>query len=130
MTDDNFEVLITQALATIPERFRNHMNNVGIVIEEEVRPGQAGELPIRDGEVLLGLYQGVPLTRRGPQYGMVLPDKITLFKTPIVAIGKAEGGIRELVRDTVWHEIGHHFGMDETRIRKAEQDRKHKHAAS
>ncbi|PJE75715.1 hypothetical protein COV04_03330 [Candidatus Uhrbacteria bacterium CG10_big_fil_rev_8_21_14_0_10_48_11] len=128
MTDNEFEELVERALDDIPERFQKLMNNVAILVEEDARPEQSGEVPLRSGEVLLGLYQGVPLTKRGPNYGMVLPDKITLFKSAILAIGQTEDSIAKLITETVWHEIGHHFGMNEARVREAEKKRKD-HAA-
>jgi len=124
MTDEHFELLVNDALQNIPEKFRKLMNNVAITTEGMARPEQNNEARITKNNVLLGLYQGVPLTHRGPNYGFVLPDKITIFKDTIMAIGKTEEGIKQLIKDTVWHEIAHHFGSDEYRVREAENKRK------
>lgn len=128
LAPEQFAALVREALLNIPERFRNLMENVAIVIEEESRPEQNEEVGIRYGEVLLGLYQGVPRTARGPHYNLALPDKITIFKTPIELLGQTPDGIRALVRDTVWHEVAHHFGLNDVRIHKAAAKRKRRHA--
>ena len=70
--------------------------------------------------IIFGLYEGMPQTKRGP-YGQVLPDKITIFKGPIEKAASSEEEIRKIVKNTVWHEIAHHFGMDEKRVREAER---------
>ena len=123
MTREEFEKLVDGAINAIPEKFRALMDNVAIVVEDRARPERGQEIGIRQNEVLLGLYQGVPRTQRGPYYSMVPPDKITIFQNSIEEIGRTHEGIRELVRSTVWHEIAHHFGSDEKRVRRAEQKR-------
>jgi len=122
---EEFEKLVEEALAEIPEKFRSLMDNVAIVVEDRARPERGQEIGIRQNEVLLGLYEGVPQTQRGPHYSLVPPDKITIFQNTIEEIGGTNAGIRELVKDTVWHEIAHHFGSDERRVRKAEVRRRH-----
>jgi len=73
--------------------------------------------------LIFGLYEGVPQTKRW-HYGQVLPDKITIFKKPIERIARSENEIKEIVKNTVWHEIAHHFGLDEKRVKEAESRRK------
>jgi predicted Zn-dependent protease with MMP-like domain len=121
---EDFEALVGDALREIPERFQHLMENVVVVVEAHARPERGAELGIRRHQVLLGLYEGVPRTARGPYYSLVLPDKITIFQEPIEALGRTPEGIRELVRDTVWHEVAHHFGADDERIRRAERRRR------
>lgn len=123
MTQKEFEKLVEEGLAQIPARFHVLMDNVVVVVEEEARAEQRGAVGIRRDEILLGLYEGVPRTARGIHYGSVIPDKITIFKKPIETLGKTAKGISELVRDTVWHEVAHHFGMDDTAIKKSERKR-------
>ena len=102
-----FEEYAEDALASVPEELRAQMSNVQIVIEEEPPPGQP----------LLGLYQGVPLTRRSSYYGGVLPDKITIFRGPIVRLyGSDPERLRVEVRRVVLHEIAHHFGISDERL--------------
>ncbi len=121
----DFEKLIVEAVGQIPERFRRRMNNVVFVVEPGSRPPVAGEERIRRGHALLGLYQGVPLTQRGPQYSLVLPDKITIFQDVIedIAGGDSER-IRSIIVDTVHHEFAHHLGFSEREVRTWEQKRR------
>jgi predicted Zn-dependent protease with MMP-like domain len=119
-----FEILVAEALDDIPARFRVLMENVAVVIEPQARPEQGREVGIRRGELLLGLYEGVPRTARGPNYGFVLPDKITIFKDAVERVAGTPERVREVVRDTVWHEVAHHFGADDERIRRAERRRR------
>jgi predicted Zn-dependent protease with MMP-like domain len=108
-----FEVLVEDALRRIPMRFRRRMKNVAIVVEKE---------PPRPG--LLGLYQGHPLTDRSVFDGFTMPDKITIFQGPHERLSRTQAELEQMVFDTVWHEIAHHFGMDEPRVRRAERRRK------
>jgi len=124
MAREAFEELVDQALAEVPERFRKLMDNVVILVEDNARPEHGQEIGIRKNEVLLGLYQGVPQTHRGPHYSMVPPDRITIFQNTIEKFGRTPAGIRQLVKETIWHEIAHHFGSDERRVRKAESKRR------
>lgn len=124
MTFESFEELVEEGLAAIPEKFRALMDNVAITVEDQARPEQGKEVGIRKGDILLGLYQGVPRTFRGPNYSMVPPDKITIFKEPIEMLGRTPEGIKKLVIETVWHEIGHHFGLSDKEIHAAEERRK------
>lgn len=123
---EEFEMLVEEALDEIPEKFRSLMDNVVILVEDNARPEHGQEIGIRKNEVLLGLYQGVPQTHRGPHYSMVPPDRITIFQDTIEKSGRTPEGIRKLVKETIWHEIAHHFGSDERRVRKAEKQRRQK----
>jgi len=112
MNQEAFEKLVQEGIEMIPKRFLEKLSNVAICIEDTSSGKQ--------GLLLLGLYEGVPQTDR-QHYGQVLPDKITIFKEPIERIAKSKAEIRRIVADTVWHEIAHHFGMDESQVRKAEK---------
>lgn len=122
MTHEEFEQLVKEGIDSIDERFLQKLKNVEIVIEEEPTPYQLQKLHMRGG-FLFGLYEGVPQTKR-EQYGQVLPDKITIFKNPIEKVFFNPEDIKKAVKNTVWHEIAHHFGMSEHQVRKAEQKRK------
>lgn len=124
MTQEEFEQLVEEGLINIPEKFRSLMENVAILVEDRARPESDREVGIRKDQVLLGLYEGVPRTQRGVHYSMVPPDKITIFREPIEALGQTPDGIRRLVTETVWHEVGHHFGLSDERIHAAERRRK------
>jgi predicted Zn-dependent protease with MMP-like domain len=120
---DKFEKLVDQGMKAIPKEFLKKLDNVEIVIEEEPTPEQLKKLRIRKGSFLFGLYEGVPQTKRW-HYGQVLPDKITIFKKPIERYAYSAEDVKEIVKNTVWHEIAHHFGMDERRVREAETRRR------
>jgi predicted Zn-dependent protease with MMP-like domain len=120
---DKFEKLVDQGIKAIPKEFLKKLDNVEIVIEEEPAPEQLRKLRIRKGSFLFGLYEGVPQTKRW-HYGQVLPDKITIFKKPIERYAYSAEDIKGIVKNTVWHEIAHHFGMDEKRVREAEARRR------
>jgi len=94
------------------------MENVDVVVEEKASQDLLSEMGLRSPFELLGLYQGVPLDRRGFYYGNVLPDKITLFKLPIESSCKTKEEIEEKVIEVVIHEIGHHFGLDDERLKE------------
>ena len=115
MTREKFEELVNKAIKAIPKRFLEKLDNVDIVIEEEPTPEQLRKLRIRKDSFIFGLYEGVPKTKRW-HYWQVLPDKITIFKGPIERFGQSEKKIKEIIKNTVWHEIAHHFGLDEKRL--------------
>ena len=115
MDSKKFEKIVRKGIKAIPKRFLEKLDNVDICIEDEPR--------VRSSSLIFGLYEGVPQTERR-HYGQVLPDKITIFKRPIEKVACSEKEIKEIVKNTVWHEIAHHFGMDEKRVRKAEHQRK------
>jgi predicted Zn-dependent protease with MMP-like domain len=103
---DRFEQLVADALDGLPERLGRLMRNVAVTVEDDSRqPG------------LLGLYQGVPLTERGDTYAGVLPDRITIYRQPICARAQTEAEVVDQVRVTVVHEVAHHFGMHDDRLR-------------
>jgi len=120
MTQEKFGEMVKEGIEAIPERFLEKLDNVDIVIEDEPTSYQLRKLRARKNLIIFGLYEGMPQTKRGP-YGQVLPDKITIFKGPIEKVASSEEEIRKIVKNTVWHEIAHHFGMDEKRVREAER---------
>jgi predicted Zn-dependent protease with MMP-like domain len=103
----DFEQVVREALDALPPELRDAMSNVTVVVEDEP-PG---------GAPLLGLYQGVPLTRRGSQYGGVLPDKITIYRAPLERLYGADPAVlRQQVQHVVLHEVAHHFGISDQRL--------------
>ena len=121
MTNEEFEKLVGQGIDEIDENFLTKLKNVEIVIEDNPTPEQAQKLNLRNS-LLLGLYEGIPQTKR-QQYGQVLPDKITIFKNQIERLYFTPEDIKKAVAHTVWHEIAHHFGMNEHQVRTAEKNR-------
>ncbi len=112
MRPEDFDKLVERALRSIPARFRRRLENVAIVVEQDSANGS-----------LLGLYEGRPLPQRSVSEGFALPDKITIYQRPHERLARDEEHLEQLVRDTVWHEIAHYFGMDEAEVRRAEERR-------
>jgi len=123
MQRSEFERLVEQAWLEIPPQFRRRIRNLAIVVEEEPGPEALRLGRVAPGNTLLGLYHGVPLNHRGISYGMVLPDKISLFQGPIERAARRPEDIPRVVYETLWHEIAHYFGMDEQQVRAAERKR-------
>ncbi len=117
--EKEFQRLVEEGIELIPERIMKMLENVDICIEEK----PSGELKIGKGRYLFGLYQGIPKTKRW-NYGFSLPDKITIFKEPIISYAKSNEEVREIVKETVWHEIAHHFGLDEREVANLSKKRK------
>ena len=122
LTREEFEDLVVSALKKLPRFFRKRMENVDVVVEDRASLEHLKEMGLRSPYELLGLYQGVPLSRRGFYYGNVLPDKITLFQFPIQAICNTREELESKVREVVIHEVGHYFGLDDERLRELENE--------
>jgi len=121
MTRKEFEELVKQGVEQLPPHIRKLLENVDIVIEDWPSEDIIKKLKLPNKYSLFGLYQGIPKTKRGSHYANVLPDKITLFKKPIENSAKNSTEIKNLVKKVVWHEIAHHFGLDEKRVRELEK---------
>lgn len=131
MTREEFEKLVAEEFPeAIPEEFRAKIKNVAFLIEDEPSESLRREENLGPHMTLLGHYRGIPHTARGDYYGMgaTLPDTITLFAVPILEqammYGNTEEAVRKVIRDTIWHEVAHHFGMDESAVRRREEERK------
>jgi len=118
-----FDELVERALAKLPRRFRARMRNLAMVVESEPSKSQLRKLGGSRRSTLLGLYEGRPLTERSVSDGFMLPDRITIFQGPHERLARNPDHLREMVEDTVWHEVAHYFGMDERRVRAAESRR-------
>lgn len=127
MDDLEFEKLVQEAFLRIPEKFRARMENVAVVTEEEPdRETLLAQGLTEPEDTLLGLYSGIPHTERGEGYGVVgtLPDKITIYRLPNELEAEESGKpLAQAVYETLWHEIAHHFGMDEAEVEEAEKKR-------
>lgn len=119
MNRTDFESLVAEALEELPEEVWAWLDNVAIVVGEWPTPEQLARAGLVPGDLLFGLYIGVPKTRRGSTYGEIIPDKIVIFRRPIEKVCRTPERIRRCVRDTVLHEIGHHFGLGEEQLRSA-----------
>ena len=123
MEREKFEALVARALENLPPEFKSKLENVDIVVEDWPTPRQLRKVKLSHPGQLLGLYQGVPQTRRGRGYGMVLPDKISIFRKPIEAQCRFGEEIEAKIGEVVRHEIAHHFGTDEKTLRRIERER-------
>ena len=122
LTRREFEEIVVSALRRLPKFFKKKMKNVDVVVENRAPRDLLSEMGLRSPFELLGLYQGVPLDRRGFYYGNVLPDKITLFQIPIESMCQTKGEIEERVKEVVIHEVGHYFGLDDDKLRELENE--------
>lgn len=112
----HFRQLVREAVASLPPELLSRVHNVDIVIESRPTAHDRKAAGIGPRSLLLGLYHGVPLTRRGENYNLVAPDKISIYQEHIEQICSTDDEIREQVRKTVLHEIGHYFGIDDDRL--------------
>jgi predicted Zn-dependent protease with MMP-like domain len=115
---EEFENLVVQALDELPAWVHEMMDNVEVTVADAPSVAQLRRQGLRPGQLLLGLYEGVPRTRRTTHYGLVLPDKITLFRLPILAVCRTLDQVPARVRSVVVHELAHHFGIDDDRLRE------------
>lgn len=117
LTDDEFDRMISQAMDELPQKYIQGLTNVVVTYAENPSEEQLEKQGVRQGGLLLGLYEGIPQIARTANYQMVLPDKITLFKQPILHIaGRDMEILQAQIKRTLWHEIAHHYGLDHTAI--------------
>jgi predicted Zn-dependent protease with MMP-like domain len=121
MTRSDFRELVDEALETIPQRFRDAMQNIAIVVDDEPTPEQLESVEIEPPDTLLGLYEGIPLPERQWAHGNTLPDKITLFQRPIEQSSEDEDDLVVCIGETLIHEVGHYFGLSEEEIEAIEE---------
>lgn len=117
--DDAFQALVNDALISLPSVQAKSIANVAILYEYEPTPEQRTRLKLRNDQTLFGLYEGVPLPNRLGQT-RVLPDKITVFKGPLTRASTNLIELKENIRHTLWHEIGHYYGLDHDKIHELE----------
>ncbi len=126
MERERFEELVTQEFPNaVPERFRGHIKNVALLVEDEPSEEVRAEEGLAGNETLLGLYRGIPYDDRGGLYGVgaTLPDTITLYRIPILEeAGESEERVRKIIRETIWHEVAHYFGFSERDVGRREED--------
>ena len=119
-TDQEFSKLIGTVLDELPEKYVSRLENVVITYADEPDENQRKKLKLRGHQSLFGLYEGIPLTKRGANYNLVLPDKITIFKLPLFHSSSDEADFKKRIKHTLWHEIAHYFGLDHDRIYELE----------
>jgi predicted Zn-dependent protease with MMP-like domain len=122
----SFRKLVEEAIDSIPRKFKELIENVAILVEDFPAPDTIRGLGLRSKYDLFGLYHGIPLDKRGSYYGNVPPDVILIYQVPIESACGTEADIREQVRDTVIHEVGHFFGFSDAELRKIERENRKK----
>ena len=121
MDRKRFERYVAEALASIPRRFRDAMQNIAIVVEDEPSSALLSEMEIEPPDTLLGLYQGTPLTERAWAHGNALPDRVLIFQGPHERESEDEDDLVTAIGETLIHEIGHYFGLSEEEIEEIEE---------
>ncbi len=118
MERERFETLVEEALRDLPRRFKRHLQNIAVLVEDFPPARPPGS---RYG-TLLGLYHGLPYPERGATYGSALPDVIVIYRKPIERISRTDEDIRRRVREVVLHEVGHYFGLSEKDLQDIESE--------
>jgi predicted Zn-dependent protease with MMP-like domain len=118
MEKSHFEKLVEQAILALPDEFRERLSNIDIEVEDYPSPNDLRVKDLKPGQTLLGVYHGVPVSRRGLGYNMVTPDRIIIFQGPIERVSRSDDEVVERVGRVVRHEIAHHFGIDDDALRR------------
>jgi len=121
VTDEEFDRLVTKAMDELPQEYIKGLDNVAILYADEPDEYQREKSHLKDHHILLGLYEGIPITQRGAGYTFVLPDKITLFKHALMQISDSPEQFFQEIKRALWHEIAHYYGLSH-----ADMDRKMK----
>ena len=116
MKEKEFEELVIEAIGELPEYFREKMENISIHIEEFPDKNILRQLGSQSPYSILGLYQGVPITHRGIHYRNVMPDRIIIFRKPIIRKNRSRQDIKDNIKQVVLHEVGHYFGLNERQL--------------
>jgi predicted Zn-dependent protease with MMP-like domain len=121
MRRERFRQLVAEAVDSIPASFRQHLQNIAIVVEDEPPPELLADMEIEPPDTLFGLYQGTPLPERRWDHGNTLPDKISIYQFPIEDACETEDDIVTEIGETLIHEVGHFFGLSEEEIEEIEE---------
>lgn len=124
ISDVAFDALITRAMNELPQQYIKGLDNVAIVMADEPNERQRQKMQLDNNHLLLGLYEGVPLTQRGSGWSGMLPDKITLFKNPMLQVSRSEQEFFAQIKQTLWHEMAHFYGLSH-----ADMDARQSHTA-
>jgi predicted Zn-dependent protease with MMP-like domain len=120
LEDVSFDDLVAEAIDALPKKYGEALENVAFVTEDFPNPNQRKKVRLRCDQTLFGLYEGVPRTSRGNNYSGVLPDKITIFRIPILSVSRTLDDVKKQVKRTVWHEVAHHYGLGHDEIHRLE----------
>lgn len=121
ISDEQFDQIITRAMDELPQQYIRGLDNVAIVYADDPTPEQKEKMHLDNNHLLLGLYEGIPMTKRGAGYTFVLPDKITLFKNQILAVSHDNSSLFEQTKRTLWHEIAHFYGLSHVDMDRLQQ---------
>lgn len=124
MNRDRFESLVEEAVRNIPDRFKKLLQNLTVIVEDRPGPDVHSRTGTPPDHLILGLYHGVPYGQRGPGYGNVPPDVISIYREPIESICRTEEEITTRIEEVLIHEIGHYFGFDDPYLHKIERERR------
>jgi predicted Zn-dependent protease with MMP-like domain len=124
MSPEEFQQLVSDAYGLIPDQFRTRMENIAVTVESEPGADQLARARVPRGGTLFGLYEGRPLTVRSVFDSFAMPDRITIFQGPHERAAHSREHLAKLVEDTIWHEVAHYFGMNESQVRAAERARR------
>ncbi|MFC2002676.1 metallopeptidase family protein [Chloroflexota bacterium] len=116
MNRERFEWMVARAVEALPEEFLARLENIAVVVDDQPTRTQLAKARLNLGQTLLGLYEGVPLTKRGQYYGLVPPDKITIFQKPIESKCRNDAEVTAEIQRVVQHEIAHHFGIGDAKL--------------
>lgn len=108
--------MVTEAIEGLPQEFQERLENIAVVVQDWPTRAQLASVGLRRRGELLGLYEGIPLTREGQRHAMAVPDKITIFQKPVEMMYRSDRGIVRGIAETVHHEIAHHFGISDARL--------------
>jgi predicted Zn-dependent protease with MMP-like domain len=125
MGEEQFRTIVEEEWDKVPSPYRERIENVALLVEDEPSPEVREREGLEEGDTLLGFYHGVPLTERGEGYGSggTLPDTITIYRLPTLLEAEEVGkDVREIVHETIWHEVGHYFGYDDFHIHLREDE--------
>ena len=121
-TDDaGFEKIVSWAIDDLPKEYIDNLSNVAITIEDEPTQEQRIKQKLRPNQTLFGLYEGIPRPMRNNNYSLVIPDRITIFKKPLESWSRSVEDLMARTKNTVWHEIAHHYGLGHDRIHELER---------
>lgn len=116
VSDEQFEAMVAAGIDAIPEEFAAKLDNIAVTWQNSPDLWQRTKMRLKPWQSLFGLYEGIPKTKRGSNYSLVLPDKITIFRQPLASVADDEVELAKLVKNTVWHEFAHHFGLSDEEI--------------
>jgi predicted Zn-dependent protease with MMP-like domain len=122
LSEQEFEKYLTEAIDAIPKLYSEHLQNIAFILEDYPSQEQRLKLNLYPNETLFGLYEGVPLPSRGGGLKL-LPDKITIFKYPLLAASRSREELRKNIGHTVWHEVAHYYGLDHKKIHELDNKR-------